>query len=39
MREKKANAVADRIEETVNQTLAVFVLPPKHRQRLKSRSR
>lgn len=35
-REKKASAVADWLEESVDQTLAFYVLPPDHRQRLKS---
>ncbi len=36
MRAKKAPAAADWLDETVDQTLAFFVLPPEHRQRLRS---
>jgi putative transposase len=36
MRQKKAPAAADWLEDTVDQTLAFFVLPPEHRQRLRS---
>lgn len=36
MREKKAPAVADWLEETAEQTFAVFALPSEHRKRLKS---